>query len=388
MNENFIITENELLEYLKNSKRVFLLEPNYKRSYPPLGLNKISSFVKNNGGKIWNGREYNGIPVDLICVTSSFTYLAPKVLEAIEQARFLSKKTPIIIGGVYATLLPNDIHNKFISPFIKSSEEINIKVFKGYSPELDKCIPDYSLEWQLEEPWNEFSFVFTSRGCPNKCSYCAAWRIEGRELKIIPNWKEHIVDDKSSVVIEDNNISASNIEHVKEVIEYLALKNKKVIFEGGLDVKWINPEMAKLLSRLRFTRSGMRVAFDRIEEDGIFQNAVKMLLDSGISKSNIKAFILFNFKDTPQEAHYRAMECVRLGIKPYPQRFAPLNKTTSNTSGMYIGKYWSKPLCMAFRRYWLFAEINRKMSFEKSVKSLEGNLRFSMEDWEKWFFKK
>jgi len=45
----------------------------------------------------------------------------------------------------------------------------------------------------------------------------------------------------------------------------------------------------------------MRLAFDRIEEDGIFQHAINMLKDNGVPRNAIMSYCLFNFMDTPQD---------------------------------------------------------------------------------------
>jgi len=97
----------------------------------------------------------------------------------------------------------------------------------------------------------------------------------------------------------------------------------------------------------------MRVAFDRIEEDGILQDAVKLLIKYGVNPSSILSFVLFNFNDTPQEANYRMIECLKLGIRPYPQQYTPLNCTSRDN--VFIGKYWTLNLVRAFRFFWLMA---------------------------------
>jgi hypothetical protein len=43
-------------------------------------------------------------------------------------------------------------------------------------------------------------YTITSRGCPNKCWFCSAWKNEGneiRELKVKPGW-----------IVQDNNLLA------------------------------------------------------------------------------------------------------------------------------------------------------------------------------------
>jgi hypothetical protein len=107
--------------------------------------------------------------------------------------------------------------------------------------------------------------------------------------------------------------------------------------------------------------SGLRLAFDRISDDVVFQKAIKRLLDAGVRKHNIMAYILFNFLDTPKEAIYRANECVKLGIHPYPQMYTPLNK--KDRKDTFIGKHWTKNLAGAFRFFYLMAGYYKKYHF-------------------------
>ncbi len=367
------LSEAEMLDRLRSAKRVFLLEPNYKRKYIPLGLAKIATFVKNNGGRVWFGRGYYGPPVDLICTTSLFTYDSAKVVGALKHAHGFGKGTPVLCGGVYASLMPKDLQRRAGD---------NTELFLGYSPELDKLVPDYSLPWNLEDPWNDFSFTFTSRGCPNKCSYCSVWRIESKPL-LVENWRDHIVDEKPCAMLSDNNLSATPTEHLYEVIDFLAKKKKKVIFDNGFDVKHITEEMAHRLGKVKYTRSGMRTAFDRIEEDGVFQKAVEMLKAGGVAKSQILAYCLFNFTDTPKEAYYRMGECKRLGIRPYPQQYTPLNQAVDRRHAKFIGKHWTTNLVKVFRHYWLMAGIYTKYTFEEYAK-IQDKVDLTMADWDKW----
>ena len=350
-----IINENEMLEMLKKANKVFLLEPNYRRKYPPLGLAKISTFLQENDIASEFGRVYDGQECDLVCITSLFTFQSEKIFEAIEQVHFLNPGVSILLGGVFASLMTSPIHRRYP----------DISIFKGYSKELDQCVPNYNIDASLEEPWTKFSFVFTSRGCPNKCAYCAVWRIEPEQW-INPHWRDAIDEDKPYVMISDNNLSACSFEHIKEVVNYCIDHNKRIVFDNGFDCKHITQEMAELLGKAKYTRSGMRLAFDRIEEDGIFQKAVNLLIDAGVPKSQIMAYVLFNFHDTLEEADYRMRVCADLGIRPYPQKYEPLTELNRDTP--FIGKHWNKGLLKKFRYFWLMGGLYTKTTFSEYVK--------------------
>jgi len=363
-----VISEQELTDILKSSKDVVLFEPIYTVKHIPLGLAKISTFVKQNGGKTHYRRQYMNYGEDLICITSLFTYDINYVFMAIQNMFFLNPNANIVVGGISATLIPDHIQNRFK----------NIKIFKGYSKALDLCPPDYSIDYGREDPWDKMSHVFTSRGCPNRCQYCAVWRLEP-DSWMNPTWKEHISDTLPYVTISDNNMSSLPISRIEDIVRYCCDNNKKVCFDNGFDCKFITDDMAKLMSNIKYFKSGMRLAFDRIEEDGVFQEAIRKLIANGVPAKNILAFVLFNFNDTPKEAEYRANECVKLGIRPYPQQYVPLNKKTRRPP--FISNKWTEKLVKTFRHFWLMAGYYTKMSFYDFVSMQdETNGKYKLDD--------
>ena len=92
-------------------------------------------------------------------------------------------------------------------------------------------------------------------------------------------------------------------------------------------------------------------------------------------------FVLFNFNDTPKEAHYRMQEVNKLGIRPYPQQYVPLNNTDKKVK--YIGKHWSKNLLRCFRYFWLMAGCYQKKSFEEFVRT-DPTYNLTDDDWKLW----
>lgn len=368
-----IITEEQLLERLCNSKKVILLEPNYRRKYIPLGLSKIATFIKKNGGEVFFQRKYKPVGENLVCVTSLFTYESQKVLETIRPIGHNN----IIVGGIYASLMPEHLTVELSKGLIPKQ----ISIFKGTSKILDSYPPDYSIDWQLEKDWDKFSFVFTTRGCPNKCGYCAVWRLEPQRW-INEKWKEHIDMNKPYVMISDNNLSAMPIEHIRDICKFISDNKKRVVFDNGLDCKYITDELAEVLASVKYHSYGLRLAFDRISEDGIFQKAVEKLKSKGIKKTSIMSYVLFNFNDTPKEAIYRMEECIRLGIRPYPQCYTPLNRS-DRKENKFIGPHWTANLIRAFRYFYLMAGFYQKQTFREYITKYGDKYNLTEEEWKK-----
>ena len=362
-----LVSEKKMLEVVDSAKSVLLVEPNYVRKYVPLGLAKISARVKRNGGKVTFARKVVAGKFDLVCVTSLFTYYGHHSIQETLKARIFHRNATVLVGGIAATLLKDRFQE----------ETPDALLFPGYSYALDAEVPDYSINWRVEEPWDTYAFTFTTRGCPNKCAYCAVRNLEPK-MWVNPNWKNHLVESKPNIMISDNNLS-SFPEHLMDVAAHLKTLKKGVVFDNGFDCKLITPEIAKALSGIHYERSGLRMAFDRIAEDGIFQGAVKMLQGAGVSKGSMMAYCLFNFTDTPKEADYRMHECVKLGIRPYPQQYIPLSKESRDDK--FISKKWTKRLLKEFRYFWLMGGLYQSKRFEKWARAEK---KLTKEDWNAW----
>jgi hypothetical protein len=258
-----IINEDELISILKKSKNVLLIEPLYRRSYIPLGLAKISSFVKSHSGQITYSRELISGTFDLICVASMFTNDSEVVLKTIKgiQSDWFLKDVKIIIGGIFASVMPEYIYNN-----------TGVSIFTGTSKILDSYLPDYEIDYGIEGFFKNAMTLFTTRGCINKCPYCIVWRMEP-EYYICPNWQKNIENIKREVcVVSDNSFLSAPPDHVENVINCLNKNGKKVIFNNGMNCREITDENAKQLASLSYIRQGFRIGFDRIKDDGFLSN--------------------------------------------------------------------------------------------------------------------
>lgn len=370
-------TEAEMLSDLRKATRVLLIEPNYPRAYPPLGLAKISTYVKKHGGEVAFTRGLLSGDWDVICITTFTTYEAREVWRSINQSRMAYPKAKIWVGGIMASLMP------------KACDVRGVKVFMGVSDTLDRQIQDMTIDYGIKDKRrsaDKYSLFFTSRGCPNKCPYCAVPKIEP-EMKLIPNWRVQFDARKPWICIMDNNITGTPLEHQEELIDFIAKYKKATVLQSGIDCKHVTKEYAELYGRITYTNTGMRMSFDRIEEDGIFQIAVQRLLDAGIPGNEIRPYVLINFRDTPQQAQYRMKECLRLTTRPYAQQYVPLMKTSRKPT--HIGKYWTKRLLVTFRSYWQRADLYHQITFEEYAETKRTpRTKLTNADWEAWHYRK
>ena len=132
--------------------------------------------------------------------------------------------------------------------------------------EVESTEPDYSIY-----PENNTSYGFISRGCIRNCKFCVVPTKEGRihQVSTVANIVRH-----KKVKFLDNNILALP-EH-KEILSELVALKIKCQFNQGLDIRLLDPENSKLLSKLKYSRDYV-FAFDSYSYLPIIQDKIKLL---------------------------------------------------------------------------------------------------------------
>jgi len=304
---------------------VLLVEPNFVYSqYPPLGLLKLASIYRKYGYNVTlvrKNQKYNNDSIpDLICITSLFTYSWKAVINSYSYYRNKFKKSQIIIGGIYASLMPG--HVRKYCP--------DAEIYKGVIEEGDLILP----AWDLVPEWKS-SIIFTSRGCPNKCKFCAVRCIEPVFKPLDVEIRNLIYPGHNKIIIQDNNILADK-NHWEKIYRQLKEINLKVDFNQGLDASLIDEEVAFQLKSLKIDY--IRIAYDSTADREFVKNAIINLKKVGIRGKNIFVYTLFNFEDSPEDFLNRVKDLMEWEVVVYPMRYEPNNSLEKNK---YIAPKWT-----------------------------------------------
>ncbi len=179
--------------------------------------------------------------------------------------------------------------------------------------------------------------VFTSRGCIRRCSFCAVPRIEG-ELRELDDWPVR-------PIICDNNLLACSVAHFDRVVDRLKPLHG-IDFNQGLDARLLRAYHADRLAELDCM---VRLAWDNVALEPIVMGAIDRLRAAGFPKARIRCMVLIGYEDTPGDARYRLETLWRMGIKPNPMRYNPLDAMRRDT---YVGAHWTDRLERTYMRYW------------------------------------
>jgi len=475
-------------------KKVLLLEPNYNNKYPPMGLMKIATYYRKkkydvrffkgdlsilaanllceefldktdklSWGKYFpklseyirtgkyayielipNFNKYDCLlnfrekykkgdfpQFNIVCITTLFTFYWKETIYTINFAKYFCRKGKIKVGGIAATIL---------SQYVK--EETGIEPHIGLWNAVDNLPLDYSIleEIDYEYPANNAYFAYTTRGCVNKCAFCAVPKLEPEYCNYIPlkktlNKISKKFGEKRNLLLMDNNVFASNkfneiIDEIKKcgfgknakydsINEYnIAIKNlqnnwnnraciKKILkiyeqiseklyeqeqgdfylqreklnllyeqtatrnsilkfhktvnsiyekqfkqsnvvryvdFNQGLDARLATEEKIKKIAEINIRP--LRIAFDHWNQKNIYEKAIRLAKKYEIN--NLSNYLLYNFKDKPEDL-YNRMElnielCEKLDITIYsfPMKYHPIEDPRYFRNRDFIGKHWCK----------------------------------------------
>lgn len=333
--------------------KCLLVEPGYRAKFPNIGLMKISTKLKQAGNEVeyihgLKKRTLDGINYDEIYITTLFTYESKITIDTINYYKRAYPNAEVYVGGALATLMPEYIE-----------EKTGIKPFIGWSKELDQIKPDYDLI-KKDNMFDNYSLLFTTRGCPNKCPFCVVPALEP-EFWVNPNWKSQVDFRRTQIGFLDNNLTATPIEHFREVMKFCRKFKLGVTFCSGIDCRLFNEEHVKALVGVRLNNRGLRFAFDTMEQEEHIQRTLQLCRDYKLSRAGTLVWILFNFMDTPQEAEYRIREAIKFKVGIYPMQYTPIRKLSRKP--IHIGKYWTTELVAEFRQFYHIPKWYRTRTF-------------------------
>lgn len=153
---------------------------------------------------------------DRIGVTTLFTFYWDITIDTINFVKKLCKDdTEIMVGGVMASILPDKIEEATgIRPFVGTLSQPGI--LDDNDIIIDTLPLDYSIleEIDYEYPANNGYLAYMTRGCINKCKFCAVPKLEPEYKSYLPIAKQIQITTerfggKKDLLLLDNNVLAS-----------------------------------------------------------------------------------------------------------------------------------------------------------------------------------
>jgi len=196
---------------------------------------------------------------------------------------FKKNNVKVIIGGIHATVLPDeakkhadsvvvgeaeylwpellsDLNHKTLKPFYRSNKIVDLK---------DTPIPRYDL---IKSKNYKSIWIQTSRGCPHDCEFCAATNVYGKQCRYksvdqILKEIEFVSSNYKNVTIafSDDNFLA-NKKRAKVLFKRLSLLNIRWVAETDISIA----EDSQFLHQLRSSGCIMLfVGLESLSEEGL-----------------------------------------------------------------------------------------------------------------------
>lgn len=207
-------------------------------SMPLLGPVYLGTILKERGHEVEIYNEdirvpdYANLKADLIGIS----ILTSTATRGYEIARKFPKEK-VIIGGVHASLLPDEAVRYARQVVVGEAEEVIASVVEGRLKEpvvYGRAVEDLDAlpepDFSLIKGYSSFPIVMpisTSRGCPFDCSFCSVTKIFGRKYRFRSSakiLKEMRSRKAKSLFICDDNFTA-NPGRTRELLR-LMLKDK------------------------------------------------------------------------------------------------------------------------------------------------------------------
>lgn len=180
--------------------------------------------------KRYRDKEYFTKPrFDKVGITTLFTFYWDITIDTINFAKQLCKNmADVMIGGIMSTLLPDEVFKATgIHPFEGLLDKPGA-IDLGDSLIIDQLPLDYSILDEIDYiyPANNAYFAYMTRGCVNKCKFCAVPRLEPQYCDYISLKNQIEITNERfgtqrNLLLLDNNVLASKcyeeiIEEIKE----------------------------------------------------------------------------------------------------------------------------------------------------------------------------
>ncbi|MBR6311102.1 MAG: hypothetical protein IKR52_07910 [Paludibacteraceae bacterium] len=247
---NWQYYKDVLMEYIKTRKASLLQNLPLNTSDVEILLKEI---IKKYKDQYWNKtweKEW-----DRVGITTLFTFYWDITIDTIQFAKDYLVKNPknLMVGGVLASIQPNELSEKIGIPIHKHGEAggIHIGILKAGDLDpndtqpIDELELDYSILDEIEYQYDMSNayYRYTTRGCVNRCKFCAVPTLEPDYQDYIPLKKRiDIIREKygeqKDLLLMDNNVLASKeyAQIIQEIKDCGFEKGAKFFNQNLLDI--------------------------------------------------------------------------------------------------------------------------------------------------------
>ncbi len=380
---------------------------------------------------------------DLVGI-SIHTLNAKRGYEKIKQIKSLSS-AKVVVGGVHATIFPDEVLEHADSIVTGDGDLIWKQVVTDfYSGALKqrydggKISGDYftKARWDLIKHQRYiWASINTTKGCPEKCSFCSVWVTDGRDMRIkttddiIEEIKELYALGFRAILLADDNFYALGEKNQKafeevmsqryDLMEKMSYLPEDVMFFTQTTIRTADDK--KFLEAMKKARIvGALIGVEAVDKAGLasvkkdFNKTGQALTDSIVSMQENNVYVLGSFivglETDTKETYIKMLEAAKNSNMAFAQfvSYTPFPGTVDyfemlkdkRKIKLHIPKYWlidrkirkdeykiythpnmthgeiEESLKFLWRGYYSSGEIIKRIKFMRGIKNLRSALAY------------
>ncbi len=292
-------------------------------------------------------------PPDAILLTSAMTYWYPGPQRVAEICREIFPKTPLLMGGIYATLMPEHARQVVQPDYLITgpgeihTAELLADIFT--MPHLSEAPPTDidDFPYPAFELYPKLSYLVTmaSRGCPFRCTFCATYKIDENFSQRQPDQvvEEILTQTRrfrvSDVAFYDDALLMQPDKRIKPILREIKKSKPNLRFHtpNGLHARFIDQELAQLMYECNFKT--IRLSLESVAKErqrdihnkitpGEMTRAVQNLVSAGFEAKQLETYIIMAL---PNQSIDEVVETIlyanSLGVQVRLASFSPIPGT-------------------------------------------------------------
>lgn len=298
-----------------------------------------------------------------VLVTSGMTYWYPGVRMVIREVRAAFGAIPVLLGGIYATLMPEHALASSGADAVIEGEAENrlVAALNEMVPAAALTAQHYATLDDLPAPaWEHYDYlpyatVLTSRGCPLRCTFCASRKVSGdyrfRSVDGVVaeiSWlmHKHGVHD---IAFYDDALLTNRDRHFRAILAALREHGLKPRLHtpNGLQCKFIDPTLAQEMRATGFYT--VRLSLETVNEArrgdmshkvnvDSFARAAESLRSAGFGPEHLDAYVLMALPGQPLAEVLQSMAFVHTqGVGIRLAAYSPIPGTVDHARAVVAG---------------------------------------------------
>ncbi len=240
-----------LTSYIRYGKTVDIPEEELRKTEATKAdAEMLVDLIRSHRDKFKKKDFFTNPRFDVVCVNTLFTFEWTITIDTINFARQLCKnQEKVFVGGIASSIIPEEITKETgIVPIFGILGTPGI-LDADSNVIIDTQPLDYSIlsEIDYKYPVTDAYFAYMTRGCPNKCKFCAVPRLEPEYRSYIQLRQQLEIaqvrfGEQRSLMLLDNNVLKS--ECYERIIEEIIVcgfdKGAKYIPPNPYDIAYRN----------------------------------------------------------------------------------------------------------------------------------------------------